>query len=818
VSREAPKPAAPRLASLYGAVDAVQPLGPLLIGERANATGSKKFRALLLADDFNGMLKVLQSQAGAHVLDLSVAYAGRDEEADMKKIVRLAATGLTQPLMIDSTLPEAIETALKYYPGRPIINSVNFEDGGRSLNRIAGLAKKYGAMIVALTIDEKGMALSCERKVETALRLRDTLVGVHGLRERDIFFDCLTFTIGSGDESLFTAATSTLAAIKQVRRLLPECHTLLGLSNISFGLKAACRHVVNSVFLAEALKAGLEAAIVDAANIKPLSEIDAVEKELALDLIYNRRENGKDPLRAIITHFEAGASSAETKTYIRAERPAEAELSEKIIKGVREGLEDILVVLMGKYAPEDIINTLLIPVMRKIGELFGKGEMLLPFVLQAAETMREAVAILEPYLRRSGESPKVKILLATVQGDVHDIGKNLVDIILSNNGYKVFNIGIKQSAENIMAKAREYKVDVIGLSGLLVKSALVMKESIKQYNDAGLDLPILLGGAALTRRFVAGECAPLYAKPVVYCKDPFDALAALEALQQGRLESTRLPAADAEHEAENRKSESLRSFCPQAEAPFTGVRFADDFDLAQIMSNFNKNMLFRARWGFHRKALSAHEYERLIHDSAEPLYAQIFSLLEPHLEFKAAYGYFPGYQDGNSLILMNGEDPVVFDFPRQNQANGLCIADFFRTRQDEKTQKARQAAIPFFVVTIGQKAAQCVRQAFEKDSYKHYLLLHGLAAELTDALAETLHRRIAAELRLEALCGKPGFTGVRYGFGYPACPNLDLNRPLFNLLHAEKLGLALTENIMMEPEYSTIGIIAYHPEARYFSI
>jgi 5-methyltetrahydrofolate--homocysteine methyltransferase len=725
----------------------------------------------------------------------------------MRKIVHMAATGLTQPLMIDSTLPEAIEAALSRYPGRPIINSVNLEDGGKTLRHIAGLAKKYGAMLTALTIDEKGMALGAARKVEVALRLRDILVDTHGLRERDIFFDCLTFTIGSGDESLFCAAAETLAAIRELKRLLPECHTLLGVSNVSFGLTPSCRRLINSVFLDEAIKAGLTAAIVDAAKILPLKDISEKEKTLALDLIYNKRDSGKDPLGAIIEYFEADSSLRE-KTPRGPEAPAEAQLGQKIMKGSREGLEDILEALLEKYAPEEVIGTLLVPVMRNIGELFGKGEMLLPFVLAAAEAMREAVRILEPRMPRDATCGRRKVLLATVAGDVHDIGKNLVDIILTNNGYTVFNIGIKQSAEHIMAKAAEHRADVIGLSGLLVKSALVMKENLRQFAEAGLALPVFLGGAALTRRFVAEECAPLYGSPVVYCKDPFDALSALEELERGKLQSTRRTE---DHPARQggEISGALLDFCPELRPPFTGPRYAEDFSLAEVVNCLSKNMLFRARWGFHRKNLSPHEYERLIRDSAEPLYARILELLAPHLDFRAAWGYFSGYTEGCRLVVSAGAETRAFDFPRQNQPDGLCISDFFRVAP------GLRAVVPFFAVTIGTAAARCVTEAFEKDSYKNYLLLHGLAAEITDALAETVHRRIAAELKLP---GNPNFIGTRYGFGYPACPNLDLNRPLFEILGAEKLGLALNENMMLEPEYSTMGVIACHPASRYFSV
>jgi 5-methyltetrahydrofolate--homocysteine methyltransferase len=805
---------AARLAGLFGAVDARQPLGPLLIGERANATGSKKFRDMLLADDFDGMLRVLQSQEGAHVLDLSVAYAGRNEVQDMKKIVSLAARSLTQPLMLDSTNPDALEAALMRYPGRPIINSVHLEDGGKTLSRVAGLAKTWGAALVALTIDEKGMALTRARKVEVALRLRETLAET-GLRDEDIFFDCLTFTIGSGDASLVNAASETLAAIAELRRRLPNCHRILGVSNVSFGLKPACRRILNSVFLAEAVNAGLNAAIVDASAISPLAEINPAERELALNLIYNRGEAG-EPLAAIIRHFEAsGEGRAKKEAFLI--RPAEEILAEKFMKGGHDGLEAVLSALLERYSAGDIINTLLIPIMRKIGVLFGNGEMLLPFVLRAAETMREAVAIVRPYLPKTSRAGRLKILLATVQGDVHDIGKNLVDLILSNNGYEVFNIGIKQNVETIMAKAKEYEVDAIGLSGLLVKSALVMKESLARYAAAGMNVPVLLGGAALTRRFVAQECAPLYPGPVVYCKDPFDALKALEDLSAGRLCSTSLPAGDAaktgraaasgdaaEDEAGPRPGETLK-----VEAPFTGRKLAADFDFAEAAANINKTLLFRGRWGFTKNAANGAEYERLLRETVGPLYGRLMEKMEARIELKAVYGYVLAQCEGDSLNVEHGGKTYRFGFPRGS--SGLCLADFFR-REDGP------AFLPLFAVTLGREAVRLVKEAYESDSYQEYLFLHGLAAELTDALAETLHRRMATELRLAELAGKAGFTGARYGFGYPACPNLELNAPLLELLGAAEIGLGLTETLMLEPEYSTCGIIACHPDARYLSL
>lgn len=798
-----------RLASLYTAVDVRQPFGPLLIGERANATGSKKFRELLLADDFDGMVGVLQAQSGAHALDVSVAYAGRDELADMRKFIPMAATGVTQPLMIDSTTPAVIETALKYYPGRAVVNSVNLEDGGKTLDMVAPLLREYGAMVVALTIDEKGMALTCERKVSVALRLRDKLVNEHGLRDADIFFDCLTFTVGSGDDSLFNAAVETLNAISELCRLLPECHTVLGLSNVSFGLKPNCRHVINSVFLREALNVGLTAAIVDAAKLRSLADIDETEKQLALDLLYNRRANGHDPLVAIINHFaNAGPETSQSAGGILL--LPEEQLAAKIIQGSKDGLDDVLAALLERYSAADIINTLLIPTMQKIGERFGSGEMLLPFVLQAAEAMRMAVNLLQPYMPPTKKAGKLKVLLATVQGDVHDIGKNLVDIILTNNGYQVYNIGIKQTAEQIMDKALEYQVDMIGLSGLLVKSALIMKESLAQYQAGGLRIPILLGGAALTPRFVAAECAPLYDSPVVYCKDAFDALKALDDLKSRRLQSTTI--VQEELPVAGGRGGSALDFGFAVSAPFNDVQQTAEFSLADVLANLNKPALFRGRWGYHQGGLDAFAYERLLRDTLEPLYARLLEQIEPILRFSAAYGYFQGVSAGDTLAIAALGRIYTFDFPRQRRLNGLCLADYFR-RPD-----AAATTVPLFAVTIGRDAAAFVKIAFDKNAYQDYLLLHGLAAELTDALAQTLHKRMAREMRLTSLSGNPEFMGVRYGFGYPACPDLELNRTLFELLHADKLGLRLTESLMIEPEYSTCGIIACHPAAKYFSV
>ena len=500
----------PSVASLYESVDLIQPIKPLIIGERCNSTGSKKFREYLLEDDFNSCLTMARAQedAGAHVLDLCSAYAGRDEMADMSTLIPLFAGSLKTPLMIDSTTPEVIERGLQLYPGRCIINSVNLEDGGKNIYRILKLVKKYGAAVVALTIDEDGMAMTTEKKVEVAKRIHAIAIDEIGLRPQDILFDTLTFTVGAGDENLRDAAVQTMNAISRIKKELPGCLTTLGLSNISFGLSMASRRILNAVFLHEALEAGLDSCIIDAAKILPLASISEEDREICLDLLYDRvKDSEKSPLLLFIDHF-SNAKIKDGDQKSQKWQPLETQLFYKVLTGNKDDLEDILDMILERYTPVNIINDILIPAMRHVGELFGKGEILLPFVLQSAETMKASVRYLEPMMERSADDNRIKILLATVQGDVHDIGKNLVDIILSNNGYKVFNIGIKVPAETIIEKALEYDVDIIGLSGLLVKSAMVMKESMPQYEEAGLKAPIFLGGAALTRKFVAPELRP----------------------------------------------------------------------------------------------------------------------------------------------------------------------------------------------------------------------------------------------------------------------------------------------------------------------
>jgi len=814
----------PSLSSLYQAVEIDQEIPPLLIGERSNPNGSKKFRECLLADDFDGCLRIgLDQEAkGAQVLDICAAYVGRDELADLTRLVRIHAESLKIPIMIDSTNADCIEACLKIYPGRCIINSINLEDGGKTLDRVCRLAKKYGAAVVALTINEQGMAMTADEKVETARQIYDLAVGKHGLRPQDLLFDPLTFTIGAGDQNLLDAAIQTLDGIRRIKAELPGVYTLLGLSNISFGLPPAARKILNSVFLHEAIEGGLDAAIIDAGKILPLAQISEEDRVFCRDLIYNRDQGAeKSPLMRFIDHFSArvdGDDEGESED----KRPEEA-LHEKIVRGDKDGIEDILAVLLDRYPPLDIVNQILVPAMRHVGELFGKGELLLPFVLQSAEAMKKSVAWLEPHMQKVEQEEGTKVLLATVQGDVHDIGKNLVDILLSNNGYKVFNIGIKVPAETIIAKARELDVDMIGLSGLLVKSAIVMQESMPQYREAGLNIPILLGGAALTSDFVATSCVPNYDAPVVYCADAFAGLKALKDFEAGRLTATVAEPKNGKARMKpGVKDVNIDRSHPVPEPPFYGLRHVFDIDPAKLFAYVNQQALFRGRWGYRRtSSSSAEEYAELMRTTVTPLYEQLKTraIQEELLQPKAAYGYFRCYSEGDTVFVESGDDVMAFEFPRQQSPPHLCIADYYRSREEGGDVAA------FFVVTIGDRIAAETKRLFEADAYHDYLMLHGFSVEVTDALAEYWHEEMRRELGIAR--EKPadmtgyvtqGYQGSRYGFGYPACPDLDAHTMLFKLLEPEAIGVTLTETMEMVPEVSTSAIIAHHPQAKYFAV
>ncbi len=673
----------PSVSSLYQAVELIQPIPPLLMGERCNTNGSKKFREMLLADDFDGCLQVAldQEAKGAQVLDICTAYAGRNEKEDLKRFFGMLISSVKVPLMIDSTQADSIAEILKIYPGRCIINSINLEDGGTNLHKVCTLAKKYGAAVVALTINKGGMAMTTAEKVDTARQIYDLAVGEHGLRPTDILFDPLTFTIGSGDESLHDAAIQTLDAISQIKQQMPGVMTLLGVSNVSFGLRPAARKVLNSVFLHEAVQAGLDAAIIDTAKVIPLAQIDQEDRDICLDLVYNRQKNPeKNALMTFIDYFEEKGGQEQTDE-TQQDIAAEKLIGQMVLKGNKDGLDDVLTILLERYQPLDIINTLLVPAMRYVGDLFGKGEILLPFVLQSAEVMKKSVAFLEPYMDKADQSDKLKVLLATVQGDVHDIGKNLVDIILTNNGYKVHNIGIKVPAETIIEKAKEYDVDIVGLSGLLVKSAIVMQESMPQYKEAGLKTPILLGGAALTPKFVAESCVPGHDKPVVYCADAFAGLKAVREFEQGKLEPTvfeaKAPSAARKAKVKNIDIDTTN---PVPAAPFWGKRIVTGIDPAKIYPYLNEQALFRGRWGYRRGKMTADEYAKLTKETVVPLYEELKDrgIAENLIQPKITYGYFECYSKANSVFVQDGDKTYEFGFPRQEFAPGLCIADFFK--------------------------------------------------------------------------------------------------------------------------------------------
>jgi 5-methyltetrahydrofolate--homocysteine methyltransferase len=815
----------PSLSSLYQSVEIRQEIPPLLIGERANANGSRLFRERLLADDYEGALAIAlqQEEDGAHALDLCTAYAGRDEKVDLAALTRLFAQSARVPTVIDSTSPDCIEEALGIHPGKCLINSINLEDGGKNLERICRLAKKYGAAVVALTIDERGMALTAGEKLSTAKAIYDLAVRRYGLRPHDLLFDMLTFTIGSGDPSFHNAAAETIEAVRRAREELPGTSTLLGVSNVSFGLSPPSRRILNSVFLHEAVEAGLTAAIIDAAKILPLSKIPEEDRRICLDLIYNRQSEGaKPPLEVFIEHFADTTTGKETPAgQSGAAVLPEKAITEKIVAGDRDGIEDLLSILLSRRPAGEVINQILVPAMRHVGELFGRGEILLPFVLKSAEVMKQSVDYLEPFLVKAERDTGRKVLLATVAGDVHDIGKNLVDIILSNNGYRVVNLGIKVPAETIIGKAREHGVDAVGLSGLLVKSAIIMKESMPQYREAGLSMPILLGGAALTEKFVAEECVPGYGGKVVYCADAFAGLTAMQEFEAGTLHSTTYRETGKKAAAPGRKEARIARDIPVPDPPFLGPRHVTDIRTDLLFPYVNEQALFRGRWGYRRGKMEAEEYRRLVEETVRPMYEKLKrQCVEEELSRPmVAYGYFRCFSEDDTLVVQHGGRDYAFPFPRQKDPPHLCIADYFRT-----TAEGGDIA-GFFVATIGERFSQATRELFEANRFHDYLMLHALSVELTDALAEHWHEMMRRELGIagQKPSGPEGYVvqeyqGSRYGFGYPACPDLEAHRPVFELLRPGEIGVVLTETMEMVPEQTTSAIVAHHPQAKYFAI
>lgn len=840
----------PSIASLYGQVPLRQENAFLAIGERCNANGSKRWRQLQEKHDWDGCVDMGREQVkeGSHALDVCTAFVGRNEVAEMSEVVGRMRGAVNAPLVIDSTELPVLEAALELYGGKPILNSINFEDGEGPAEKRLGLAKRFGTAVIALTIDETGMAKQVEHKVEVAKRLHDFACNRFGLAPSDLLFDPLTFTICTGNEDDRKLGLWTLEAIERIRRELPECQIILGLSNISFGLNPAARHVLNSVFLDHALRRGLTGAIVHFSKIMPLHKIAEEEVRVAEDLIFDRRREGYDPLQAFIALFENRAAEKSVKK-ARAER-VEERLSQRIIDGDRLGLEEDLAEALEAHPPLDIINTFLLDGMKVVGELFGAGKMQLPFVLQSAETMKAAVSYLEPFMERLEGQQKGTVVLATVRGDVHDIGKNLVDIILTNNGYRVVNLGIKQPIASILQAAVEHKADAVGMSGLLVKSTVVMRENLEEMTRQGLTVPVMLGGAALTRRYVEEDCVQSYGcGRVAYARDAFDGLALMDKVVNGNFdahlttqreknagrvvnEKRKLGrAADARplrpidvEEIRLRRAE-LTADVPVPEPPFWGARTIARVPVKALLPYLNERMLYQFQWGFRKDGRTLDEYKSWAQKELRPIMQRIadIAIQQDILVPQAAYGYWKCAAEGNDVILFDSDgirEVTRFTFPRQNKEGGLCIADFFRDVNDRQRD-----VIGLQVVTMGQRASEAAREWFAENRYQDYLYLHGLSVEMAEAMAEYLHKRIRGELGFAAEEARDldemlnqGYRGSRYSFGYPACPNLADQRQLLELLRAAEIGIALTEEDQLDPEQSTSAIVVSHPQAKYFSV
>ena len=839
----------PGLASLYSPVAYRQENAYLSIGERCNANGSRKFRGLQEAEDWDACVAmgVEQVKEGSHAIDLCTAFVGRDETAEMTAVATRMRGSVSAPLVIDSTELPVLEAAMKLYGGKPVLNSINFEDGEEPAARRLALARRFGSAVIALTIDEDGMAKEAAHKVEIARRLHAFACRRHGLPAEDLIIDPLTFTICTGNEDDRKLGLWTLDAIEALARELPDCQLLLGLSNISFGLNPAARHVLNSVFLDHALRRGLTGAILHHSKILPLHKIPEQEVRVAEDLIHDRRRADYDPLQAFIALFE-GRGARETGK----QEPAadvETRLKERIVDGDRQGLEDDLAEAMEKYPPLAIVNVHLLDGMKVVGELFGAGKMQLPFVLQSAETMKAAVAYLEPYMDKVDGQDKGVIVLATVKGDVHDIGKNLVDIILTNNGYRVVNLGIKQPIESILAAVEEHGADAVGMSGLLVKSTVVMRENLLRMSKDGIDVPVLLGGAALTRNYVEGDCAAAYdCGRVAYARDAFDGLSLIGKVVEGGFDdhvATRKAARDGKpgngrvlgkplkadlrpvDAAEIRvRRDDLARGTEVPDPPFWGSRVVEDVRAEALVPFLNERMLYQFQWGYRKNGRSLDDYMAWARKELTPLLRRMLDLVKQDaiLLPQAVYGFWPANAEGNDLILFDPARPsrevARFALPRQARAGGLCIADFVRD-----VASGEKDVLGLQVVTVGQRASDVAREWFAADRYQDYLYLHGLGVELAEALAEYVHKRIRAELgfghedeRDKDRMLRQGYRGSRYSFGYPACPNLEDQTQLLELLDAERIGVDLSDEFQLHPEQSTSAIVLHHPQAKYFTL
>jgi 5-methyltetrahydrofolate--homocysteine methyltransferase len=864
----------PSASSIFFQQPYVQDTSFLIVGERVNASGSKKMRDLLNSEDWDGLVSLAREQEreGAHILDVNVDYVGRDGVSDMHELASRLVTSVKIPLMFDSTEWEKMEAGLEHAGGKCILNSTNYEDGEPRFAKVLELAKLYGASVVVGTIDEQGMARTADGKFQIAKRAYEQATTKYGISAHDIFFDPLALPISTGIEEDRRNALETIEGIKRIKAELPGCFTILGVSNISFGLNPASRVVLNSVFLHDAVEAGLDAAIVNASKIVPLNRITERERDVARDLIYDRRKFDNDictydPLGEFTTLFEGVSLKAAKKD--QSTLPVEERLKNHIIDGEKIGLEDQLNVALGKYSALDIINTILLDGMRVVGDLFGSGQMQLPFVLQSAEVMKAAVRFLEPFMEKKGTATaKGTMVLATVKGDVHDIGKNLVDIILTNNGYRVINLGIKQTVESILSAYDEHGADAIGMSGLLVKSTLIMKENLEVMNERGITVPVVLGGAALTRRYVEDDLRSIYKGTLFYAKDAFAGLHTMDDLTNGAKEKSRdeaqdkakaaaaqagtnggPPADDAEDlvgedaklgirkatrpravvqiagDTTHTERSSVSPDAPIPRAPFYGSRVVEEIPLDEVFAFVNETALFKGQWQFKQGKRSAEDYRKLVAGKVRPVYEELKerSKRERLLVPRVVYGYFPCQSAGNDLIIYEEDERTErmrFTFPRQPSGKLLCLTDYFAAQGS-----GRVDVVAFHLVTVGRRASEYSQELFKADNYTDYLYFHGLSVETAEALAEYWHKRVREELgiagRDAADVGKlfhQGYQGSRFSFGYPACPRLEDQVKLFELIDPARIDVELTEEFQLEPEQSTSAIIVHHEEAKYFSI
>ncbi len=838
------------LASLFNVVPLKQDPAPLLIGERSNATGSKAFRELLKANDYEGTLSVGQQQvrAGAHVIDVSVGFAGRDETGDMDKVVELYSQKVSLPLMPDSTQLPALEAALKQIGGRCIINSVNLEDGEEKFDAVCKLAKKFGAALVCLVIDEIGMAKTKERKLEVAERIFDLCVNRHGFKPDDLVFDMLTFTIGSGDDEYRTAGVETLEAIREFQIRHPEVGTTLGLSNISFGLSINARIYLNSIYLDHCVKAGLTSAIVNVKHILPLNKISDEDKKACDDLIFNNQEDG-DPLFKFIEHFSNVADMEEQSDEEYQKLEPIDKVKKLLLDGDKERMLPLVDELRHTVNPEIIVNEWLIDGMKVIGELFGSGQMQLPFVLQSAETMKATVDALNPYLPKEDKASETVLVLGTVKGDVHDVGKNLVDIILSNNGFKVINIGIKADLNDFIIAVKEHKAQAIGMSGLLVKSTAVMKENLEALQKEGIDIPVLLGGAALTKGFVNDYCRPIYDGPIFYCRDAFDGVVSMQRIEEGELDNTALAAdlIDDEDGVVKKDKEEVIVKEEDVELPEAGTftfpplwgrvaLYGKGVDKDLVFKWINHRVLFRQRWGYKRGKQSSEEFLKHEQDVVEPLYERLKEefIQKELFDPIAIYAYYPCISKENKLYIFSEDyafhsleeakkvPPLekaikVMEFPRQKKKPHRCIADFFAND--------RLDVVAFSFASAGLKLSPYEAELYKDSKFTEYYQVHGLGVELAEALAEVIHKQVRLDLDIVPKEGNTlhdvqmkQYVGCRYSPGYAACPDLEQSRDMFDLLNPEEFGIELSETFQIHPEQSTCAIIVPHHKANYYNI